>query len=249
MKKIFLFAAAVVAAMTINAQEPNVVVLSEVANYIDFQALSVSDADMTKATVTSVAPYTLANGSKLVGFLKSDGSEAANTWNVKESYNTTMPTPAWDGVDSLKAGTMFRAASGTTIELGAFQTTEAGKLIVYYQPNGDSERGIEISVYGEAVVGSNLTGSGAKINNIRPAYAGEIDLAAGSYDAGDVVIKLVTNTSNIFGVRIEKLKAGEEPKEAIDNVETNAKAIKFFENGQLIILKNGVRYNALGAKL
>ena len=244
MKKFFLFAAAVVAAMTINAQEPTVVVLSDVANYIDFQALSVSDANMTKSTVTSVAPYELANGSKLVGFLKSDGKEAENTWNVKESYNTTMPTPSWEGVDSLKVGTMFRAASGTTIELGAFTTSAAGKLIVYYQPNGDSERGVEVSVYGEPVAGSNLTGVGNKINNIRPAYAGEIELAAGSYDAGDVVIKLITNTSNIFGVRIEKLQA-----QGVDNIEAGAKAVKFFENGQLIILKNGVRYNALGAKL
>ena len=244
MKKFFLFAAAVVAAMTINAQEPTVVVLSDVANYIDFQALSVSDANMTKSTVTSVAPYELANGSKLVGFLKSDGKEAENTWNVKESYNTTMPTPSWEGVDSLKVGTMFRAASGTTIELGAFTTSAAGKLIVYYQPNGDSERGVEVSVYGDPVAGSNLTGVGNKINNIRPAYAGEIELAAGSYDAGDVVIKLVSNTSNIFGVRIEKLQA-----QGVDNIETGAKAVKFFENGQLIILKNGVRYNALGAKL
>ena len=246
MKKFFLFAAAAIAAMTINAQEPNVVVLSDVANYIDFQALSVSDADMTKATVTSTAPYTLANGTVLKGFLKTDGTEAANSWNVKPSYNTTMPTPAWDGVDSLKAGTMFRAASGTTIALGSFVTTEAGKLVVYYQPNGDSERGVEVSVYGEVVAGNNLTGSGAKINNIRPAYAGEIDLAAGTYDAGDVVIKLISNTSNIFGVRIEKLQGG---SQGINDVNAEVKAVKRFENGQLVIIKNGVKYNALGAQL
>lgn len=243
MKKIFLFAAAVVAAMTVNAAEPNVVVLSEVANYIDFQALSVSDPAMTQATVTSTTPYELTNGSKLVGFLKSDGKEAENTWNVKTSYNTTMPTPAWDGVDSLKAGTMFRAGSGTTIELGAFTTSADGKLTVYYQPNGDSERGVEISVYDEVVAGTNLTGVGNKINNIRPAYAGYITLPAGSYDAGDVVIKLVTNTSNIFGVAIEKL-----PAQGVENVNAAAKAIKSFENGQLVIIKNGVKYNALGAK-
>ena len=242
MKKIFLFAAAAVAAMTINAQ--TVVVLNEVANYIDFQALSVSDPAMTSSVVTSTAPYELANGSKLVGFQKSDGSEAENKWNVKESYNTTMPTPNWQNVDSLKAGTMFRAASGTTIELGAFKTSAEGKLVVYYQPNGDSERGVEVYVYGESVTGKDLTGSGVKIDGIRPAYAGEITLAAGSYDAGDVVIKLVVNTSNIFGVRIENLQA-----QGVDNIETGAKAVKFFENGQLVILKNGVRYNALGVAL
>ena len=242
MKKIFLFAAAAVAAMTINAQ--TVVVLNEVANYIDFQALSESDAAMTSSVVTSTAPYELANGSKLVGFQKSDGSEAENKWNVKESYNTTMPTPNWDGVDSLKAGTMFRAASGTTIELGAFKTSAEGKLVVYYQPNGDSERGVEVYVYGESVTGKDLTGSGAKIDGIRPAYAGEITLAAGNYDAGDVVIKLVVNTSNIFGVRIEQLQG-----QGVENVNEAVKAVKFFENGQLVILKNGVKYNALGVAL
>ena len=241
MKKIFLFAAAVVAAMTINAQEPNVVVLSEVANYIDFQALSVSDPAMTSSVVTSTAPYELANGSKLVGFLKSDGTEAENKWNVKESYNTTMPTPTWQNVDSLKAGTMFRAASGTTIELGAFTTSAEGGLAVFYQPNGDSERGVEVYVYGELVEGTDLTGAGTKIDGIRPAYAGYITLPAGSYDAGDVVIKLVVNTSNIFGVSIEKLQG-----QGVENAEATIKAIKRYENGQLVIIKNGVKYNALG---
>ena len=70
MKKFFLFVAAV-AALTVNAQ--NVVVLSDVANYIDFQALSQSDPAMTQSTVTSTTPYELANGTKLVGFLKSSG--------------------------------------------------------------------------------------------------------------------------------------------------------------------------------
>ena len=244
MKKFFLFAAAIVAAMTIKA-DPVVVVLNEVANYIDFQALSVSDPAMTSHTVTSVAPYELANGSKLVGFQKSDGSEAENKWNVKEAYNTTMPTPSWNGVDSLKAGTMFRAASGSSIELGDFKTSEAGALVVFYQPNGDSERGVEVYVYGELVEGTNLTGSGVKIDGIRPAYAGQITLPAGSYDAGDVVIKLVTNTSNIFGVRIDKLQEGQ----GVENVNASVKAVKTFENGQLVIIKNGVKYNALGAQL
>jgi hypothetical protein len=154
-----------------------------------------------------------------------------------------MPTPSWAGVDSLKAGTMFRAASGASIELGAFTTNAAGQIVVFYQPNGDSERGVEISVYGEVVAGTNLTGSGVKINNIRPAYAGYIDLAAGSYDAGDVVIKLITNKSNIFGVAITALAS-----EGVENTDAAVKAVKTFENGQLVIIKNGVKYNALGAK-
>ena len=36
---------------------------------------------------------------------------------------------------------------------------------------------------------------------------------------------------------------------AVENVEAEAKAVKMIENGQVIIIKNGIRYNALGAKL
>jgi len=242
MKKFFIFAAAVATALTVNAQ--TVVVLNEVANYIDFQALTQTFPEMTSITVTSTSTCELPNGTVLVGFQKSDGSETANTWNVKEAYNTTMPTPSWNAVDSLKAGTMFRAGSNTTIELGAFETTADADLAVYYQPNGDSERGVEVYVYGELVEGTNLTGSGVKIDGIRPAYRGYITLAKGSYDAGDVVVKLITNTSNIFGIGIDALKA-----QGIDNTNASVKTEKFFRDGQLIIRKNGVEYNALGAKL
>lgn len=36
---------------------------------------------------------------------------------------------------------------------------------------------------------------------------------------------------------------------ALDNTEDNAKAVKMIENGQIVIIKNGVRYNVLGAEL
>lgn len=36
---------------------------------------------------------------------------------------------------------------------------------------------------------------------------------------------------------------------AISNTAVESKAVKFFENGQLVIIKNGVKYNALGVKL
>ena len=247
MKKFFLFAAAVAAAMTINAQEPNVVVLSEVANYIDFQALSVSDPEMVKATVTSENPYELANGSVLKGYKKADSSEAEAKWNVKEKYNTTMPTPTWQNVDSLKVGTMFRAASGISIELGAFTTSEDGGLAVFYQPNGDSERGVVITVNDEEVAGTDLTGVGNKISGIRPAYAGYITLPAGTYDAGDVVIKVINSTINIFGVSIEKLKGG---TQGVENIfEETTKAVKFIHNGQVVVKKGDRFFNLLGAEI
>ena len=52
-------------------------------------------------------------------------------------------------------------------------------------------------------------------------------------------------------VKIEGMafEPGETPHEGIDNTGEAVKTVKFFENGQLIILKNGVKYNAQGARL
>ena len=182
--------------------QPNVVTISDVANYIDFHALSISNPQMAQSNITSYYPYTLANGTVLTGYRKSDESEATAYFNVKDDY-TSMPTLGWEGVDTLKAGTSFRAGSGVTIALGRFSVSSDGKLVVYYQPNGDSDRGVSVSIYGDEPI--EYTGSGVKIDGVRPAYAAEFDIPAGDYMAGDVVIKVIVNTSNIFGVRIENL--------------------------------------------
>ena len=44
-------------------------------------------------------------------------------------------------------------------------------------------------------------------------------------------------------------KDGADSPTAIDNTNADAKAVKVIENGQLIIIKNGIRYNALGAQM
>ena len=41
----------------------------------------------------------------------------------------------------------------------------------------------------------------------------------------------------------------EEGAQGIENTAIEGKAVKFFENGQFVIIKNGVKYNALGAQL
>ena len=41
----------------------------------------------------------------------------------------------------------------------------------------------------------------------------------------------------------------ENPGDGIDNTSVAPKAIKLIENGQVVIIKNGIRYNALGAQI
>lgn len=56
------------------------------------------------------------------------------------------------------------------------------------------------------------------------------------------VVSVYNNAAQIYFI-----SATEHTTTAIDNTVVSEKAIKMFENGQLIIIKNGVKYNAQGA--
>lgn len=235
MKKFLLFAAAIVAAMTINAQE-NIIVVTDYCNYVNFQAVT---SDTPVPTSDAATWYTFDNGTVCKGFKKSDETEAANSWNIKETNTAnTFPMPEEAAIDSVKWGTVFRAASGSSIELGELLIKGQGKIEVFYQPNGTSDRGLSIDVLGE------VTEFKRTVENKNVAFKVVADLAEGTYEAGDIVIKVLTNTINIAGINIVGKKT-----QGVENVFDNAKAVKVFENGQLVIIKNGVRYNALGAQL
>ena len=234
MKKFFLFAAAVIAAMTVNAQEPNILVVQEYCNYVHFQSVT---SETPVPTSLEDTWYVFENGTVCKGFKKSDETEAANSWNIKGSPTAnSFPMPEEASIDSVKWGSVFRAASGSSIELGAFKLNADGAVEVFYQPNGTSERGISIT-YDEPL--EFLRAQSDK--NV--AYKVVYPLSAGQYDAGDIVIKVLTSTINIAGINIVGLQS-----QGVENVFESAKAVKTFENGQLVIIKNGVRYNALGVK-
>ena len=61
----------------------------------------------------------------------------------------------------------------------------------------------------------------------------------------NVILTLVVDYEKVEA----KLTIKKEGGAAIDNTTIDAKAIKTFENGQLVIIKNGVRYDATGAVL
>lgn len=75
-------------------------------------------------------------------------------------------------------------------------------------------------------------------NNYKFAYSFAADQA---YDVKAVVV-IYNNAAQLYFISAE-----EHISTAIDNTNIDAKVVKFFENGQLVIIKNGVRYNAQGA--
>ena len=66
-------------------------------------------------------------------------------------------------------------------------------------------------------------------------------------NAGHWMIQFNKEEGNPFNVT-DIVLVGDFPT-AISNTAVESKAVKFFENGQLVIIKNGVKYNALGAQL
>ena len=230
MKKFFLFTAAVIAALTVNAK------------VIDLSAVGTAFSDWTisEATLNST---------------ESDESKGKYVFDIKagvasESYINAEPSVVFqikNGSDKAKA---FVVYPGKCYEFGG----KNGILILKNTQAGDP---IKLTVAAKGSTAANFEGEGFPIN----ASAVSTDLvlpAKGSDGAdeqgyvwkeleyislgGEVQIKEFAG-----GYRISKVEVG--ASQGVENVFDGVKAVKTFENGQLVIIKNGVRYNALGAQL
>ena len=86
---------------------------------------------------------------------------------------------------------------------------------------------------------SNIVMNGVTVRNqFKNGFAFE---AGKKYNVYGVVTLYQSNPQVYF------ITAEEATASAINNTNVDAQVVKFFENGQLIIIKNGVRYNAQGA--
>jgi hypothetical protein len=83
---------------------------------------------------------------------------------------------------------------------------------------------------------------------VKPVSEVEKNLQVGDYVEVIGTLVLFYDTPEVnAGGSVEKI---EEPgTSAVDNVVINKQATKFFENGQLVIMKDGIRYNAQGQVL
>ncbi len=116
-------------------------------------------------------------------------------------------------------------------EITALEATDVNKYIVL--------KGVEAE--GSFVEGttSNLTIAGI---TVRSQFKNAFTFEAGKkYNVYGVVSAYQGNPQVYF------ITAEESKKEALDNTGAEVKVEKFFRNGQLIIRKNGVEYNAQGA--
>jgi len=230
MKKIFLFAAAAIAALTVNAK---VVTFSGIVDK--------TSAETAKSTFE--AAFSL-NNLSVEGKANSDASAyyaELKQVNGTEDWVTTTATLKSDGQVYL-----------------AFKDKSANKVVMKYwadyaQPNGKAVCLVISGLQPGEKVKINLKDALNKEAQIEGA-----DIEKTNFENASVELTALANEIRVYSRNVAgdadakwKLQSVEVPdgSQAIDNIEAGEKAVKFFENGQLIILKNGVRYNALGAKL
>ena len=231
MKKFFLFTAAVVAALTVNAK------------VLDLAAVGTSIDQWT------ISEATLNNDN-------SDPDKGKFVYDIKagvpsESFVNADPDVVFqikNGSDKAKA---FVVYPGKCYEFGG----KNGILILKNTAAGDK---IVLTVAAKGSTAANFADEAGAFPVNAVAVSADLTLPAKGSDGADeqgYVWKELEYTALggevqikefAGGYRISKIQVG--AGQGVENINADVKAVKTFENGQLVIIKNGVRYNALGAQ-
>ena len=227
MKKFFLFAAAAVAALSVNARVINFAGIVDKAS-----------ADAAKASFDAAFDYAnietagVANSDQTAFLVEVKQVEATTEWE-----NTVLSLLDEDQV-------YFTIKDGNANKLVMKAYNE------YIQPNGKAV----------CMVISDLNAGDKVIITLNKALNKEAMIEGATveshmFDATTVELTAAEDEIRVYSKSAENADAKwqivsvEVPGEdGFENVEATVKAVKTFENGQLVIVKNGVKYNALGAK-
>lgn len=232
MKKLFLFAAAIAATLTANA------VVYDLAE-INFAQ---SDLTVTNGTVTD-------NSSKSYFEVKNTAGETvemtvAQLPNIKFSYKNSQVKTAFKVyyiTEENKKGKIQLDGNQRDI---TFTGLNVGDVItLYVNSKGDGGAQFKDGDKGTAFTGAVAVNPNADgIATALPGKAKETD----PYEikvqaiASTVVIRETAN-----GYLLHKIEIGGQT--AVENVNAEVKASKIIRNGQVMIVKDGVEYNVLGA--
>lgn len=150
----------------------------------------------------------------------------------------------WQSEFRLKTG--GKSSSNNTMTL---HVAEAGTLYIYARTGSNSatDRNIVLTKSESEVFNHTLLESEAISVSEESGDVSVYPIFTVEVTAGDYVVTYPVGSVNIYGFGLNE-KIGSEVT-AVENVKVSSPAQKVIENGQLIIIKNGVRYNSLGAKL
>lgn len=234
MKKFFLFAAAAVAAMTINAE------------VYDLAGISFAESDLT-VTGGTISD----NASKSYFEVKNNAGETvemtvAQLPNMKFSYTNSSVKTAFKVyyiTESNEKGKIQMDGNQRDLTIS---NVNVGDVIVLWV----NSKGSTGAQFANNDKGTAFTGAVA-VNPDAPGIGSALPGKDNETDPYTIELQAIASTviirETVGGYILHKIQVG--AAQGVENVFDGAKAVKTFENGQLVIIKNGVRYNALGAQL
>lgn len=238
MKKFFLLVAAV-AAMAVNAE------------VYDLSTINFTQADLTVTNGTvaddaAKAYYTVKNtpGETVVMTI-------AQLPNIEFSYKNSAEKTAFKVYYNAegKEGNGKIQMDGNQRDITFKNVTPGDQIVLTIASKGSTGAHFADGEKGTAFTGCVANNPAAE--GIGAALPGKDAEAGARYEiavtatAPTVTIRETAGGYILYAIQV----GGAGSNEAIDNVEAGVKAVKTFENGQLVIIKNGVKYNALGVAL
>lgn len=231
MKKFFLFAAAAVAALTVNAKVYDFAGIQSDAITVDAQgAISTytMDAGTEKEQTVPSVNYTSTVGALMhVSIAGMEGLEL--------QYKNGSEAEAKPKNNILKFAEKYMQADGKNV------------VLVITGLKMDDVISLAVTAKGKdgTAFSSPDESASADKGNVEKLAQGDPEAILKFYANGSTV----TLKETAGGFRVRAIGINEDVAQGIENVTETIKAQKVFENGQLVIIKNGVRYNALGAAL
>lgn len=247
MKKFFFFAAALVAAVTINAKDCT---WNFTTIFTENKTFEIGDGKTPEAVVEDEL-YVYGNGKD-----KGWAADVAQSSKYFGDFLTVDDQDANKKLARLKSQGTGYLKDGGVYGAIAFKVSGNSEItIAAVSSSGSAVRKMQVlTADGTEVASFTFDGNvGKKDNNDQPFVANytgaattlyivsapqAVDAATDGYTAGGI---------NFYKVAATNVTSWSTPETAINNTAVEAKATKYMENGALVIVKNGVKYNALGA--
>ena len=259
MKKLFFFAAAMIAAVTVNAGGT-----VDYTGMVSESEYTIANTSLNSASTETQKIYDIAANADCTWFKNgADFAEFHITNSAAKTKIFTVNLNKSDATNKDAACPEFGGKNGT-IYLKGLQAGDVIKMVVAcksaYDPNKDASQQSEGKI---SIVAADKTTVIGEVLTL-PYKDKDMYGIDDEYDKNGYCWKTFerTVTSDMFsttenlvyvkdkgaGYRVKSIQAG--ASTAIFDVESGAKAVKVLdENGQIVILKGDRRYYALGAEL
>ena len=234
MKKFFLFAAAVVAAMTVNA-----------AVY-DLAGMNFAQSDLT-VTGGEISD----NASKSYFEVKNTAGETvemtvAQLPNMKFSYKNSSVKTAFKVYYITESNAEGKIQmDGNQRDITISNLAIGDKIVLWVNSKGSTG-----AQFADNDKGTAFTGCVA-INPTAPGIATALPGKDDETYAYAIELQAIATTAiireTVGGYILHRIDVGE--LQGVENTNATVKVEKFYRDGQLVIRKNGVEYNVLGAQL